>query len=366
MNSRAVNTTRWWLTAAVALVVLSLGLLIAVSITAIGGSDHAVDTERPKAQAQIGPDVVFAYAQHSEIHLYQSGKDQVLGQNPAGYDSEDCWYGYSRQLGGIVFYRYRKTYLSLLRIDLKNRKMQAQRFSSSYYPDLNPYDLSLCGSMLCQVRGYSRRVELWVSPIDGRWRKKCGWILPNNVPVPSLWRVPVYMNGDSVVFQTPSDYVVVGSTADRHVKILSEGDAKWHDPQYNGSYANNNPVPLISPDRKYVVFRPDYDPNKGAFIGMVPLQGGHSKTLIVWKNEGAPILDYWRASMVPADVAGFHWVPGSNTVAIQVMPAECGQSYVFLTEVSKNVSSRLPFMVERDQWCIVSDSVIGPDSKIAP
>ena len=241
-------------------------------------------------------------------------------------------------------------------VNWDRRRVASRRLDRICYPDLNPADLSVCGSEVCQVRGYSRRAELWSCSVSGAWLKKCVWMLPGIIPVPRSGLPRPAFGTAQWCSRRRRGIWCPGACAVRVLGYSPVETPSWQDPHYR-VYSNGDPAPVIDPSGKTVIFRPSTDGGGELRVAIVSLGGGAPKGIVVWKPGDppeAPIPD-----LQPATVSHFHWIPNSSIVAIEVIPAESAQSYIFLLDARTRASTCLPFVVERDQWCVVPCSGSG-------
>jgi len=151
-------------------------------------------------------------------------------------------------------------------------------------------------------------------------------------------------------FRTPSGYIVSASIGTDSSRILVERDPAWKDPK-DSVYSDAEVTPTISPDGQWVVVG-EYGAGKdsGVSVGVVPSGGGPVKEYCLWKPGDK---EQFSSSMRPGIVLRCQWIPGTSILASEVMPAFCGQSYIYLSDIQNGKSVRLPIMVERYQWCVV-------------
>jgi hypothetical protein len=277
------------------------------------------------------------YAKRDAIYEYRNGKSRKVFNNPAGYDSLDTWLGYSYKLKGIVFQRsvYNKLMI-ITHIDSKSPSAENLDCVDTYR--LDTYGFSLIGDLFFQIRGEYNNIELWKCSKTEKWSRSKSWIIPKKMPLPKKWVSPPALIKDSVVFVTPSGYLVKANRKNDAIAIISDGNSAWiNDEDANEEYLASFWTPSISNNGEYIAWRPHPSPNDdNASIKIASIDGSFRK-------------DY-RA--VTGQVALIYWLDDRYLVCEETTVFS-GLSRLYVVDKDKGPTGYILAGVERRQWCVV-------------
>lgn len=288
---------------------------------------------------------MLLYADKERLYACRHGRSRFVVKNPAGYDSLDDWIGYAGGESSIVFYRFREHHFRVIKVQARKKKAYSRDTHIASRDDF-PANYCVYADKLWVIRGAGHKAVLWHSGLDGRWDPAATWSVPSNVPLPKTWSSAPAIDGTSVAFMTPSDYVLLCDTASgTAARIVSQGDTKYADPGFEDSGSTGAGV-AISSAEGWVFFDATLPQDiQDLRFFAVNYQTGDRRTYQVKHKRGFSLM------APPERILRLRLVPGRDYIACEVL--ESGMSSIALIDRKSGQSSYLPFAIERYQWCVV-------------
>lgn len=315
----------------------------------------------------------FLYSNGALFMAYGSRDSKNCGENPAGYDTLERWFGYSKTLKGVIFSREAaRNWEGISQYPIRILHIDSIRKSVSLSDNLclnnkigSYYSWKLKDDRLYQIRGNGKRIKLLIVAIDSQIKIVSLPELPASVKVPMKeWESAAAIYGKKIAFAGPAGDIILIDTEKGSVVLLVRGDLRWSPPDWTPVKVDS-PCIEWSPDGKKLAVSTE-DLYMSLHLLLVDVNSRETQRIKIW-GASAP-LDLLPLPDRPEMITNFTWIPNSDYIACEVMPWESGSSYIFVVQSSTGKSYRLPFRVDRDMWSWIPNDDMGrhPQQKNLP